>query len=89
MELILLQKDPHPTAEVAIRLNVEDADAMDKEFEVLGPVSDRFDALVIPKFTSEGFRRVGMLAQVHFEKKSFFQTALGWLSLGKSLQRTD
>jgi len=50
---------------------------MDKEFEVLGPVSDRFDALVIPKFTSEEFRRVEMLAQVHFEKKSFFLPAIG------------
>ena len=50
---------------------------MDTEFEQLGPVSDRFDALVIPKFTSEEFRRVEMLAQVHFEKKSFFLTASG------------
>ena len=56
---------------------MDDADDMDKEFQALGPVSDRFDALVIPKFTSEAFRRVGMLAQVHFEKKSFCQTGLG------------
>jgi hypothetical protein len=77
MELMLLQKDPHPTAEVAIRINVDDAEDMSTEFQVLGPVSDRFDALVIPKFTSETYRRVGMLAQVHFEKKSFCQTALG------------
>jgi len=50
---------------------------MDKEFEVLGLVSDRFDALVIPKFTAEEFRRVGTLAQVHFEKKSSFPAASG------------
>ena len=42
---------------------------MKEEFEVLGPVSDRFDAVVIPKFTLEEFSKVNSLANVHFQKR--------------------